>query len=222
MPLSKPITFTSPTEYVRYVDEQKVDKGPPTQTFTYLYSSSELQDKPGRLLVNSYTKMLPTQALEVLWNIEPWNLHVGGDELLHSFKVPELRGDNLSSFHYAPYMARPHENLVALFKEHHSFFLQPPRFNQVPHGWGKDALTETPWVEVIVKAIEDVVQITHLKPKGWIVFELGDPNIKACDLLGSQNLRKHVATVQIFTRVAPLVPRWNDSKVKVANMLHST
>uniref|UniRef100_A0A7S1NTW7 Fe2OG dioxygenase domain-containing protein n=1 Tax=Eutreptiella gymnastica TaxID=73025 RepID=A0A7S1NTW7_9EUGL len=225
LPLSKPIMFTSPTEYVRYADEKKVDKGPPIQTFTYLYSSSEHHDKPGKLLVNSYTKLLPTQAQEVLWNIEPWNLHVGGDELLNAFKVPEMRGDNLSSYHYAPYMARPHENLVALFKEHHSFFLQPPRFNQVPHGWGKDVLTETSWVEAVVKAIEDVVRTTHIKPKGWIVFELGDPNIKACDLLGSQNhvkfriLRKHVTTVQRFTRVAPLVPRWHDSKVRVANML---
>ena len=225
LPLSNSIDFTSPSEYVKYVEGPKSDKGPPIQTFTYLYSSSVGQSTGMKVLVNSYSKLLPLPALQTLWTIEPWNLHIGGDELLHAFQVPALNGDDLSQFHYAPYMARPHKNLVSLLKTHHTFFLQPPRFNQVPHGWGEDVLTETSWVEDIVKAIEEVVKTSHIKPRGWIVFESNDPNIKARDLLGSQNhvkfriLRKHVATIQMFTRVAPQVPRWKDTKVTTASML---
>ena len=228
LPHSKSIAPTSPptsSEYVRYVDAKNHDKGPPIQTFTYLYSTSEVQGVQHKVLVNSYSKLLPTQALGILWDIEPWKLHVGGDELLHAFKVPESKGEDLSNFHYSPYMSRPHDNLVSLFKEHQSFYLQPPRFNQVPHGWGDDVLTETLWVETVVKALEEVVRTTPIKPRGWLVFELNDPNIRARDLLGSQNhvkfriLRKHVATVQRFTRVAPMVPRWGDNKVSAASMI---
>ena len=225
LPLSNSIEFQSPTEYVKYVEGTKPEKGPPIQTFTYLYSSSTEKNAQNSILVNSYSKLLPVQALQSLWEIESWKLHIGGDELNHAFQVPALKGEDLSQCHYSPYMARPHKNLVALLKTHHTFYLQPPRFNQVPHGWGEDVLTETSWVEDIVKAIEDVVKTSHIKPRGWLVFESNDPNIKARDLLGSQNhvkyriLRKHVATIQMFTRVAPQVPRWQDSKVSRASML---
>jgi len=190
--------------------------------FTSLYSSSELVEAPKKLLVNSYAKLLPTHALQVLWDLAPWNLHLGGDELLHSFQIPMQNKEDLAKYHYSPFLARPQEHLKSLLKDHKTFFIQPPRFNQVPHGWGKDVLTETAWVEQIVQSLEEVVRTSPIKPQGWVVFELGDPNICARDLLGSQNhakfriLRKHVATIQRFTRVAPQVPRWKDSKVAKA------
>ena len=77
------------------------------QTFTYLYQTSS--DNHGQKIgPNMYAKHFPRAAPVKLHEQYPWDLHIGGDGLLHTHsKQPTV---------YAPYVARPQLQYVTLFK----------------------------------------------------------------------------------------------------------
>ena len=67
-----------------------------------------------------------------------------------------------SELQFARYLACPHGHLVHPLKEHKTFYIQAPKFNQTPHGWGTDDLTEAAWVDSI-----DTQRFTKAVFTGW-------------------------------------------------------
>ena len=76
---------------------------------------------------NQYGRLLLKMALEVLQNEAPWSLHLGGDDLLNTFNIQENAG------FYSPTIAKPHDMMIKLLKEHPTFFLQPLPYDAHPY-----------------------------------------------------------------------------------------
>ena len=72
---------TKPTLLAKWLVSPKLSNAPPSSTFTYHYVTGRSGENI-EIGANLYAKLLPDVALRKLWELHPWSVHLGGDDLL--------------------------------------------------------------------------------------------------------------------------------------------
>ena len=102
-----------------YIEGPQMINGPPLSGHTYRYSLGTDHRSNQLIAYNSYARLLPKKALDVLCAQEPWSIHIGGHDLANTFAMQRNTGT------YIPLVSHSHTQLVKTLREQSSFFLQP-------------------------------------------------------------------------------------------------
>ena len=161
---------------------------------------------------NQYARLLPKTVLDVPHQEAPWSLHLGGDDLLNTFRVQGNVG------FYSPSIPKPHTMMTKLLKDNPTFFLQPLPFDAPPNMFPESA-TLHEWSLNLNRAMEDLRVKHGVFARGWFVVGCMDPHVTAENVLSTfggpvvRNLRNHILGAKVFKRVPMAHPVARDNKV---------
>ena len=100
-----------------------------------------------------------------------WELHIGGDDILHApSKTPTP---------YSPCVSRTHLNYMTLFKSYKSFFFQPQQHQAHAHSCRVDVPTLLENCHHIAKAMEETSKKYSAKIEGWAILLWYDHHLEA-------------------------------------------
>ena len=177
-PLSRPSLLTT------FMLGPKSPDAPNPQDHTYSYATQTDFDTGEAASYDVWGRQLPPSALQILWDQRDWELHIGGDDLLHTF-VPSLVPAPTNP-RVAPYLSKPHERLESLLKEHKTFFLFPTNYSN-PLNTYDNSPTVHQWCEALDKSL-DAVRVKHnIIAEGWVIVQAYDPYLTADQVPATQN-----------------------------------
>ena len=159
---------------------------------------------------NLYAKILPDVALKKLWEIHPWSVHLGGDDLLKARPtgVTEKVG-------FSPYVARPHLHYTTIFKDSKSFFFQPQPFQSPSHSHGPDVHTMLQHCNYLGKGMADTIAQSGGSVGEWVVLPSYNHHIDATNYLACQSvsfirgIKRYIKHVVMFNQVSFQIPLVN-------------
>ena len=102
---------------------------------------------------NLFAKILPDKAWQTLWDIHPWEVHIGGDNLLHA-RPQNSRAD----IFYSPFAARPHLHYPSILKDKRQFSFQPQPYQAATNTHGLDVFTMLDHCGHLAKGMMDTVK----------------------------------------------------------------
>jgi hypothetical protein len=192
----------------KWLMSPKLAKAPPITTFTYHYTAgpSVLGTKVG---VNLFAKILPDKALQTLWDIHPWEVHIGGDDLLHARPNGAPREADVF---YSPFVARPHLQYPSIFKDKRHFYFQPQPYQAATNTHGSDVFTMLEHCGHLAKGMMDTVKRSGGSVGGWIVLPSYDHHINATNYLSCQSvpfirdIKRYIKHVVMFSQVQFVIP----------------
>jgi len=156
---------------------------------------------------NLFAKLLPDQALKRLWEIHPWSVHIGGDDLLKA--QPTNVKDPVS---FSPFIAKPHGSYPTILKDNRSFYFQPQPFQSPSHSHGNDVHTMLQHCTFLGKGLADTISRSGGSVGGWIVLPCYDHHINAANYLACQSVsfirdvKRYIKQVVMFNQVSFQIP----------------
>ena len=194
------------TQLAKWLKSPKLSNAPAITTFTYHYVTGRNESNVD-VGANLFAKLLPDQALRRLWDLHPWSLHIGGDDLLKA--KPSNVTDQVF---FSPFVARPQLNYPTILKDHRSFFFQPQPFQSASHSHGNDVHTMLQHCSFLGKGLADTVSRSGGSIGGWIVLPSYDHHVNASNYLACQSVsfirdvKRYIKQVVVFNQVSFQIP----------------
>ena len=196
------------TVLAKWLKSPKLSNAPAMTTFTYHYTTGRNANGM-EIGANLYAKLLPDGALKRLWDIHPWSVHIGGDDLLKA-KPAGVQGQ----VSFSPYVAKPHVNYPTLLKGE-AFYFQPQPFQAASHSHGNDVHTMLQHCTFLGKGLADTITRSGGSVGGWIVLPSYDHHVDATNYLACQSvsfirdIKRYIKQVVMFNQVSFQIPLVN-------------